>query len=624
MGYASRLVSRILADERARGNRLVNERVYHDEPILRTGADLMRDAARAGKARGGLTRPSTPITERPLPPTRTAIRKATARVRWSSKRADRFEAFDSIATGNVSKPAVELPFPLRQLRERERQLDAWLAPSAKSFVQEALIVADYEDDYRYDGEYRQYFPTYRSMDDAQLRGYFSWRTRARRGDIRKTSLSFAYVYLYELINSIGPAGIVAPDEGYATLRGFCRAYGRIDPRILRHARSWCTDYALCHGLDIEPTADELERQTALKTLLDCDEGKALDGDEALFDALATLSSYRIAQSRLMHDEEALLRSAACGSWRALASYYRSHRKKTLFEHLFGALAPRPYALFGTALFWQPKPHENAERRAGPLVTYSCEKGRWTRTSLHGADDANRELGSLMKAVDATLRRRLGSSHPLKDPAIPKYMQRIIDRQVDILLVERQEREAQEERKRSEEKQRQIKIDFTRLASIRAEAARSCEALLVDEEREESDRMEQAAHGAPSIQMEPAQDEKPSSTGGDRRIVAETAKDDKVPIASPSHAGNLPPSAAPADGNLFSVEETSYLRCLLRGLADVERAAAVKDAGISEAMMMDVINEKALDILGDIVLEDIGEGPQIIEDYRDDMKGFVGA
>ena len=38
MSYAQRLVSRILEDERPRGNRLADMKVYRDEPILRTGA----------------------------------------------------------------------------------------------------------------------------------------------------------------------------------------------------------------------------------------------------------------------------------------------------------------------------------------------------------------------------------------------------------------------------------------------------------------------------------------------------------------------------------------------------------------------------------------------------------
>ncbi len=64
-------------------------------------------------------------------------------------------------------------------------------------------MADYEDDFPYEGEFKSYFPTYESMTNPQLRGYFTWRTHVRGGTVERTSTSFAYVYLYELINGIG-------------------------------------------------------------------------------------------------------------------------------------------------------------------------------------------------------------------------------------------------------------------------------------------------------------------------------------------------------------------------------------------------------------------------------------
>ncbi|MFR0734294.1 MAG: TerB N-terminal domain-containing protein [Oscillospiraceae bacterium] len=30
-----------------------------------------------------------------------------------------------------------------------------------------------------------YYPTYQSLTDPELRGYFSWRTKLRRGDVQK-------------------------------------------------------------------------------------------------------------------------------------------------------------------------------------------------------------------------------------------------------------------------------------------------------------------------------------------------------------------------------------------------------------------------------------------------------
>ena len=603
MSYAQRLVSRILEDERARGNRLADMKVYRDEPILRTGAELMADSARRrtrNEAVANRVARPAPADERIASP----ARGGTCRIR-----EDR-------------GPRVELPEPLRQLREMERGLDAYLMPAGKAFVRQAEFAAAYEDDFPYEGEFRHYFPTYRCMTDEQLRGYFSWRTRVRHGDMRKTSLSFAFVHLYELINSIGPSGIVAPEDGYAALREFCGSYGAIDDRILRYAGVWQRDYAVYHGLEAQASPAELARQEALKALMDLDEGARAIGDDELFASLERLSSYRIGRSRLMGEEGPLLRAAACDCWRALADYYRSHRKKTLFLHLFGSFAPRPYAMFGTALFWPRAPHEDAERRLGPLELYVCKGGRWTCTSLHGPAAANREVGALLKTVDSKLRERLGFEHPLKEAALPKYAMRIIEKQIDALVAEREQRAAAEEQARIEAERRRITIDFSKLSGIRAEAALSCEALLVDEERgaDAEDRADAASGSRPPEE----------ETAGETAARADAPADGAAGTELSDHSAAIDRTAtedrdaADAAAPPFSPAEALYLRLLLEGAPADERRAALQAAGISEAMMIDAVNEKALDELGDVILEEGADGPEILEDYIEDVRGIMAA
>ena len=55
-------------------------------------------------------------------------------------------------------------------------------------------MAAYEDDFAYTGQFVRYFPTYETMDTRQLRGYFTWRTNVRRGDVQPCPLSFVYVW----------------------------------------------------------------------------------------------------------------------------------------------------------------------------------------------------------------------------------------------------------------------------------------------------------------------------------------------------------------------------------------------------------------------------------------------
>lgn len=61
----------------------------------------------------------------------------------------------------------------------------------------------FEDDYEGEAPFSMYFPDYQMMNFQQLRTYFTWRTDVRRGVVRKTSFSYVFLYIYELINHIG-------------------------------------------------------------------------------------------------------------------------------------------------------------------------------------------------------------------------------------------------------------------------------------------------------------------------------------------------------------------------------------------------------------------------------------
>lgn len=91
-----------------------------------------------------------------------------------------------------------------------------------------------------------YYPTYQSLTDPELRGYFSWRTKLRRGDVQKTSLSYAFLYIYELLNQIG---VTDPVDGYQKLKNFQSVYGGLDGGILPHLNRWLVDYVIYYGLD---------------------------------------------------------------------------------------------------------------------------------------------------------------------------------------------------------------------------------------------------------------------------------------------------------------------------------------------------------------------------------------
>ena len=181
-----------------------------------------------------------------------------------------------------------VPDEIRQMRKLAESFSFYRQSAEKRFYDQAVMMAAYEDDFAYTGQFVRYFPTYETMDTRQLRGYFTWRTNVRRGDVQPCPLSFVYVYVYELLNRVCGE---SPEEGYEKLRAFWQTYRVFEPGLDRYLRVWLRDYVVYYGLD----------KSLLHGLTDTEYDDALlalqNGSEAeRFDALVRLSAYRTENS----------------------------------------------------------------------------------------------------------------------------------------------------------------------------------------------------------------------------------------------------------------------------------------------------------------------------------------
>lgn len=145
MSDPEKIISVVMNDEKLLNSKSFQNRVYKDEPILKTAARLYK--------------PKTP---------------------------ERIEQMKKIAFSP----------------------DAYWKTSAWLFYTQGKFMEDYEDNYNYDADFSGFYTTYRDLTAQQLRGYFSWRTKVRNGIIAKTSSPYAYIYSYELINEIGTKSLM--------------------------------------------------------------------------------------------------------------------------------------------------------------------------------------------------------------------------------------------------------------------------------------------------------------------------------------------------------------------------------------------------------------------------------
>lgn len=538
-----------------------------------------------------------------------------------------------------------LPDQYRKMREISRWQDdpkggagRWLS-EAELFYRQGLLMADFEDDCPYNGTFKSYFPTYNAMSDRQLRGYFTWRAQVRRGTVEETSTSFAFLYLYELICGIG---VDDPLDGFNKIKAFWDVYRAFEPGIDRFARVWLQDYAVFHGLDPKLLRDsktvmfdnaliELRRaardlvpapapsgqtpkrrKTSEPTLpLPPDEVR----EERLMAAINALSTYNLSNSQLDRSHHRDLRHVACAVYVRMARYYDTHRKTGIVASLFGEETAMPYTMFASAVFFAPERHEDCEYRLDPIHIYRCQNGFWECMRIHGSRQKSSKLGEMMRACDQRLRLALDPTHPLKEEKVPKYLTKIIDDEIVAWLSWDAAHQPVK-----------IDIDLSQLGHIRSAAAQTREALLIDEEREDGAPVEAEAtlieqpntESAPGMTAEPGemtirQDEpdEPTVSTEEFGVVAPLLVSVGAPVTpAPTEAAN---KLAPA--------EDTFLRALLEQNA-AQTASAVAQSGKSEDMLVDTINEALFDLVGDTVIEFSAAGPQIIEDYEADVRGYL--
>ncbi len=332
-------------------------------------------------------------------------------------------------------------------------------------------------------------------------------------------------------------------------------------------------------------------------------------------AINALSTYNLSNSRLDRSHHRGLRHVACAVYVRMARYYDTHRKTGIVASLFGEETAMPYTMFASAVFFAPERHEDCEYRLDPIHIYRCQNGFWECMRIHGSRQKSSKLGEMMRACDQRLRLALDPGHPLKEEKVPKYLAKIIDDEIVAWLSWDAAHQPVK-----------IDIDLTQLGHIRSAAAQTREALLIDEEREDGAPVEAEAtlieqpntESAPGMTAEPGemtirQDEpdEPTVSTEEFGVVAPLLVSVGAPVTpAPTEAANKLAPAADA-----------FLRALLEQNA-AQATLAVAHSGKSEDMLVDSINEALFDLVGDTVIEFGAAGPQIIEDYEADVRGYL--
>lgn len=384
------------------------------------------------------------------------------------------------------KPEAREALPAQLLAARSLDpggFTSWQSREAV-FVKQGKLLASYEDDREYPHPVQRYYPTYQSLSDAELRGYFAWRTRLRRGDVQQTSLSYAFLYIYELLNQIGVAGAT---EGYGRLCWFRDAYGALDGKILPYLKTWLMDYVVYYGLDpsLLQELPQVRFDNAMAVIADLPNRK----DAEIMEAIHVLSPRWLSRSKFYAKNREDMDAVIIRVLRGIFERCETRCKRSLAEQYFGPKREYPVRLFQSAVFHDRKQERVRDYTVDPVRVYRCREGLWT-VERHQCPEASvPKLEELMKTVDARMRQRLDFGHPVKPEMDTKWLLNLIDREIEAL----------QSRKKAEEAKK-LTIDYSRLDAIRRDAAVTRDKLVVDEEEEEAPELPEPEPEEPDLPL----------------------------------------------------------------------------------------------------------------------------
>lgn len=479
-----------------------------------------------------------------------------------------------------ARPRPKMPPVLAKMRAAYDYSILPIKGRAKNFYQQGQIAAGYEDDYQADlpnaAAFARYYPTYHDMTLVQLRTYFTWRTKLRHGHYLKTSLSYAYVYVYELLNNIG---FTDPALAWQKLNAFIKHYAqKFAPAMMLYLRPWRQDYVLYYhlgGKELQTAfASEIKQDQLYHVLLQADRY----GAAQIWAALTALSPY-LRKCLSVRKKGPQFQELTAHVWRTIMALKK--KQGISFFHRYVArrnlLGQRLFK--GAVFYWRRQQFTpcriDAERR------YFYQNGHWYLSCLVANPREKQALNTLGHEIDRLARQYFHLGHPLKARKLESiYLQAIAQGIKDY-------QQAQEQAKIQK-----VTINFQDLGQIRADASATRESLLTDEEKKEEKELEkQEAKPAP---LKVAQNTPASET------------EDKEGQEQESSAALT----------LLSQDEAFFLQALLQ---KTPYRSYLKQHHLMASILADQINQKLFDDIGDNVIEFNAQNqPQVVSDYQAEL------
>jgi len=477
----------------------------------------------------------------------------------------------AISSPQRIRPAFDekrnLFYEMRKIAHRDM---SYIGNPSKVFYCQARMMENFTDDFESQIPFSCYYPYYQLMGYGQLRTYFTWRTKVRAGDIRAISLSYVFVYIYELLACIGECD---PQHSLQRLGNFWKVYRQFDNTIDKYLIQWIRDFYIYYP--VEQSFAEFAEKQDLKRFYPRVFIYSSNRENS-FELYSEFTMYDIRKSIFFNEETKILIRDCFYFLLCQMRKLCREREKSFEDFIFYPVHKETeWNPFTGALFY---PYLNQEDRTVTLSereVYTCNGNKWT---YHAGilTDAGRELiGYIMKEMESVLRKKLHFRYKIHastdrcDPVVLQEMEALGIMFPQMISQSVEEFFALRNRKL-------VHVDREAINRIRTEASETQEKLIIPEEEMILDHL------------------------------AETVKAELSVIAHED--------VWSAFVSVLTDTEMAALRVILWD-EDIKKFADAR--GIMLEVLLDGINEKAMDTVGDTLLE-IDETVTVYEEYKEKL------
>ena len=467
------------------------------------------------------------------------------------------------------------------------------------FYKQAMLMSDFTDNYTKYIPFNTYYPNYQMMNYEQFRTYFSWRTKVRLGNVTQTDLSYVFLYVYELLNNIG---VMDGEDGLVKLFSIWKAYRKYTTKLDRYMADWIRDYSIINHCDI--SFNDLIQVEPLLGQYYPDKT-----NEHSFDYYCGLSSYKIKQSVFFTPENEVMLTGCFNYIFKQLEGLLSKEGLSLNDLLNEKGAEQLWFPLHNAVFYMrsdfvPKTEKVIKLNNG--YEYCFKNGRWTSKYSSGiSSDGRQFIAYTLKRMEQLLRKATKFKYKLSaddkninketlEKMLPGIGSTGLLTEIDLAVKEFF----------IDSKKTVIKVDEESLNKIRQNALITQEKLIVN--LEESQNEEAASSDCPINEIE---------------IVAE------LPAAAVREQDN---TTSPCDEpvniwealiSLLEPLELSTLKKILNGASLRQIQDLLRSSGVMLEVLLDGINQKAFDTIGDTILEFTDE-ITLYDDYIDQLRMAV--